>query len=305
MGKKYLFVLSIIFLMVSCSDRPSKIDYDRIKAELEDCKKENETNKKIISDLKFSPQQRLAEAKRLFDGKNHYDAKTKFEEIVSRYPNTTESKISTSYINEIDLLFQKAMDEQEKIKTLGYKALRETNKVTVGEISMNFGNVSIAKNFVFDRYDDAYHYREAERGNKYVVASVSISSESKDPNFPPVYIYTISKGQLVYAGTLEYEFARWDDYGSYLGNYTDFRNDFAHTKTIRFELGLQVSEVGTKNNPVFILVGNTNSFERTNDRFANPPIGYKRTNYDYKNTLTIEDFKQDYTLVKIFNRNLL
>lgn len=303
--KKYFIVIPIIFIVFSCSDKPSKSDYDKVKSELEECKKENEINMKIIADLKVTPQQRLAEAKRLFEEKNYSDAKLKYEEISSRYPNTEESKISDKSIKEIEILVEKERLEQERLKTLGFKVLKEVSKVKIGEVIVNFTSISFSKNFVFDRYDDTYHYREAERGNKYLIASVSISSESKDPNLPPVYIYKISNGELIYVETLDYEFARWDDYGSYLGNDSDFRNDFAHTKTIRFELGSQISEDEIKNNPVFIVVGNANTFERNSDRFKNPPVSYRRSSYDYKNTLTIDDFKQNYTLIKIFNKNLL
>lgn len=32
------------------------------------------------------------------------------------------------------------------------------------------------------------------------------------------------------------------DYGSYLGNGHDFRNDFSHTSTIRFKPGIEISQ---------------------------------------------------------------
>src|SRR5690606_7516026 len=131
------------------------------------------------------------------------------------------------------------------------------------------------------------------------------SSNSKDPNLPPVFVYKISNGELIYLATLDYEFARWDDYGSYLGNESDFRNDFAHTQTIRFELGSQISENEIKESPVFIVVGNENIFYRSYDRFANPPVSYRRSTYDYKSILKVEDFNQDFHLIKIFNKNLL
>lgn len=302
--KKTLLTLPIIMLLFSCSDGPSKSEFDKVKSDLEECKKENEINMKIIAELKVTPQQRLEEAKKLFEDKDYSNAKLKYEELSRRYPNTEESKISEKSIKEIEILIEKERLEKEKIKTLGFKVLKEVSSVKVGEVLLNFRSISISKNFVFDRYDDTYHYREAERGSKYIVASVSISSESKYPKLPPVYAYKILDGELKYVETLDYEFARWDDYGSYLGNYSDFRNDFAHTKTIRFELGSQISEEEIKNNPIFIIVGNDNTFERNSERFKNPPISYSRSSYDYKNVLSIEDFKY-YTLIKIFNKNLL
>ena len=115
----------------------------------------------------------------------------------------------------------------------------------------------------------------------------------------------ISNSELTYLTTLDYEFTRWDDYGTYLGNDADFRNDFSHTKTIRFEIGSQISEEKIKNNPIFVVAGNENIFYRKYDRFERPPVRYLKSTYNYKGTLKVEDFKQGYILIKIFNKNLL
>jgi hypothetical protein len=32
-------------------------------------------------------------------------------------------------------------------------------------------------------YDDEYHYRDAERGTKYIVAKISISADNKDHTY--------------------------------------------------------------------------------------------------------------------------
>lgn len=302
---KILLFLFPILLITSCSERPSKSEYDKLKTELEECKKENDENQKLILELKITPEQRLSEAKKLFDEDNLAEAKIKYESIINRYPESEISKKANVFLNQIKLIIEKQIAEEERLKTLGFKALKESNKVKVDDVTISFNSISYSKTFTFDRYDDYYHYREAERGNKFIVASVSISSESKDPKLPPVFVYKISNGVLNYLTTLDYEFNRWDDYGSYLGNTADFRNDFSHTKTIRFELGAQLSEEELKNYPIFIVVGNESIFYRSYDRFSNPPVSYHKTTYDYKNILKVEDFKQDYYLVKIFNKNLL
>jgi len=69
--KSYLIVLLLFLFIYSCSDGPSKSGYENLKSELEECKKENEKNQKIIEDLKVTPEQKLAEAKIYLDEKNY------------------------------------------------------------------------------------------------------------------------------------------------------------------------------------------------------------------------------------------
>jgi hypothetical protein len=94
-----LFFLPLVFFFVSCGDKPSKSEYDQLKADLDSCKKENEANKVVIADLKITPQRRLADARLLFDHSNFADAKYAFELIINRYPNTEEAKIASKYCN--------------------------------------------------------------------------------------------------------------------------------------------------------------------------------------------------------------
>jgi hypothetical protein len=103
-----------------------------------------------------------------------------------------------------------------------------------------------------------------------------------------------------------YEFVRWEDYGSYLGNTADYGNDFAlTTKTIRFTTGLQVSTAELTNNAVFVVVKKINCFTRNYRRANNPPTSYIESNCGSKSKLTLSDFDKEYVVIKVFNRNKL
>ena len=71
---------------------------------------------------------------------------------------------------------------------------------------------------------------------------MSVTSTEKNPDIPTLAIYSISGDKLIKEGTFRIEFARWDNYGSYLGNEPDTRNDFSKVNTVGFKLGCEVNE---------------------------------------------------------------
>lgn len=196
--------------------------------------------------------------------------------------------------------------EAEKKKTLGFRALESKSTVNVdSSLKYSFSSIQSSNRWIFDSYGDEWHYRDAERGNDLIVAKVSISSEDKNPNLASVGVYIMKNGVLTLDGLMEYEFAKWEDYATYLGNYGDRGNNFAYTKNIRFNLGYQVSEETLKNNSVFVVLYHKDCMMRNEDRFGNPPVEYVPSGCDLKKTLTVDDFGAGYTLLKVFNSSKL
>jgi hypothetical protein len=115
----------------------------------------------------------------------------------------------------------------------------------------------------------------------------------------------MQNGVLNLLGTLEYRFVRWEDYATYLGNNADYGNDFAHTKTIRFSAGIQVSNDDINDKAVFLVIKKVNCFTRRNDRFGNPPVSYVEQECGARQQLGIDDFEKEYEVVKVFNQNKL
>jgi len=131
---------------------------------------------------------------------------------------------------------------------------------------------------------------------------MSITSETHNPKLPAIDIYKTSQDSLGYIGTLYYAFYRWEDYGTYLGNYTDYGNTFSHTKTIRFVAGLEIPEDELNKDAIFILIDNTLCFARNDDdKFNNPAVKYTDIGCKSPWSLNLEQVEKNYHLIKIFN----
>lgn len=124
----------------------------------------------------------------------------------------------------------------------------------------------------------------------YAVANVSITSKAQDPNLPGLGVYQVVGPKLIQLGTMQYEFQRWVDYGSYLGNYHDYRNDFSRTATIGFKPGLEISQ-DYRTDTLFLVASKQGCHTRSTERFKNPPVYYTEGNcQQLKTILTIDDF---------------
>lgn len=293
---KFTFTIAVTLLLSSCNNGVQQSEYDKLKAELSECKKN-------VEELQNTPQIRLSKGQQYLSKNDITNAKKEFNALIEKFGETDEALKAKSLIADIEKQEQERKEAEEKKRTLGFKILTENSSVTAGDVTVKFNTVTTGQQWVFDNYGDEWRYRSAERGEKYVLAKVSISSDNKNPELPPIGVYSMSNGSLSLIGAMGYEFSRWDDYSSYLGNDHDFKNDFAHTRTIPFSLGLSVPNETSTNDAVFVVVKRENCYYRSTDRFGNPPVSYSSSGCNLKPNLTIDDFDKDYILVKIFNRN--
>ncbi len=283
--------LLISFLIIGCSNPELQKELDSVKQELVNCSKE-------LADIKNTPEQRLIRAKKLLAENDLQGAKNEFQGIVDDFNGTGDAKNAMKEVAKIDKIIEDKKKEAERKKTLGYKILTPSSTVKYGEITLKFEKIWKGKRWTFDTYGDRYMLRDAERGKNHVLARVSISSESNDPQLPPVLVYQMDNGELNLLGTLQYEFRRWKDYGSYLGNYADYGNDFSHSKTIPFNLGLQVSNDELEGKSIYIVLKKRGCFYRQRKAIGNPEIEYRKLSCTPKQVLKIEDFDNDYVLLK-------
>lgn len=295
---KIYFIISIALLTASCNSGVEQSEYDKLKAELNQCKN-------TVEELQNTPQVRLSKGQQYLSNNDIENARKEFSALIEKFSETDEAKKANSLIADIEKQEKEKKEAEERKRTLGFKVLTENSSVNVNDVTVKFNSVTTGQQWVFDNYGREWRYRSAERGEKYILAKISISSDDKNPNLPPIGIYKMSNGILSLIGTMGYEFSRWDDYGSYLGNDHDFKNDFAHTKTIPFSLGLSVSNESLDNNAIFVVIKKENCFYRNSDRFGRPPVSYKSSGCNLKSTLSVDDFDKDYVLVKIFNKNKL
>lgn len=299
----YIFFNMITIFLSCCSNKTEhyvsqnnesiKIDSIAIlKKQILDLQKE-------IEILKYPADQRLISIKEMISSGNLDAALINIEELENTFPYSAEAK---SCINLKELIESKKAAikaEQERLESLGFKALREKTNFTIGYNTISLSKITTSNQFTFDAYDDRWFYRDADRGNKYITMAMSVKSSDKNPQIPQFAVYSVSGKNMSLIGTFTTEYARWSDYGCYLGNYHDSRNDFAKVSTVHFNLGCEVStDILTK--PYAIIVMNKNVLSENYDRFKNPPqywTGYAA----YPNQLSIHDFEMNYTLVKIYN----
>lgn len=280
----------------------TKSELDQVKQNLEECTL-------TIEELKNTPTERLSKARSLQAQDNESEAEKEFKKIIEKYPDSNEAKVAKFALQEIEkrkeeerIAREKEHVEAEKKKRLGFKALKVENPVIIKPLKIKINTIKASQRWTSDRYNYRYHYRDARRGYKYIVADLSITSDVHNPELPPIDVYKTSSDKLSYIGTLRYEFYRWKDYGSYLGNNADYGNDFSHTKTIRFVAGLEISEEELKDNAIFILINDQVCFSREHDRFGNPAVKYSGVSCKYSYSLNLEEVEKNYHLVKIFNK---
>lgn len=299
-----LLVLAAL-LVFGCTNNQDKTEIVNLTQEIEKLKSENEELRKTIDLLKYPASDRFRQIKELITNNNLTKAKEEITQLKTLFPQSLEAKECEEQEKIIAEKQAKIKAEEERIKALGFKALKEISTVEVFYNKITVGQFTTAKTFTFDSYDDRYFYRTADRGNKYISARITISSTDKNPKLPVFYAYRISGDKLICEGNFKLEFARWEDYATYLGNYSDNSNDFSKTSTIPFKIGIEVSdEIATS--PLVIICRKQNCMIRNYDRFANPPVSYTiGDGCTYDETLTLDDLKKGYAVVKVLNRNKL
>jgi len=300
--KKNILLIFVLTLILNSCGVPQK-DFDKIQSELKETKNKLAKCSSELLDIKNTPEQRIIRAKKFFANNKLLKAKNEYQGIINNYKGIDEVNIAQKEIVKINQIIKKKQIAEERKKALGFKILKPTSNVKLKNISLRIEKIWFGKNWIFNAYDDEYRYSSAERGSKYVLARISISSKINNPSLPPILVYQLINGKLHLLGTLQYRFRRWENYGSYLGNYTDYGNSFAHSKTIPFNLGLELSNKHLKNKVIFIVLKKTNCFIRHYEEFHTPQIKYIKKGCKPKKILKVKDFDKNYVLLKIFNKS--
>ena len=296
-----LTITAILLLtIISCSNNETeKKEISELKIELESAKTELANCSSELTEIKNTAENRFIRAKKLLSENKRKGAMSEFKGIVQNFEGTNDAKIASKEIDKINKAIENEELEKERKKALGYKVLKANTKIKFNDLSLRFEKVWIAKRWIFDDYGSQYFLRDATRGNKHILARVSITSESKNPSLPAILVYKMKDGELHLLGTLGYEFRRWEDYGSYLGNYADYKNDFSHSKTIPFNCGIELSEDNLKAKSIYLVLKKSSCFNRVKNKYGNPEIEYvKAGSCKAKSILTVDDFDDEYVLIK-------
>lgn len=242
--------------------------------------------------LKETPHVFLAQVSKAVDGGDEDAAKRALESLTARYADSPEAATGRG-------LFQKMVEDREarekeerRLATLGMKAISVKGTFTGDDSTVTLQSAQITGQWSFNDHGDEYEYRSAERDSRYITAKVTYSSKSKDPRLVPLIVYASNGGELKRLGVMGFEFVRWKNYATFLGNYHDNGNDFAHTASIRFSMGLQVQSEDISK-PLYIVASSVGCAARSSDRFGRPPVRYMTYSCDKAapNTLRASDFK--------------
>lgn len=300
-----LIITATIFL-TSCVNQSK---YDSVKSDLEAVKKQAVQDSICISNLRDTiamlsqpADQRLSSINRLVSAGDFDKARKEIHELNILFPNSIESQKTNDILQRIDKSIEKQKAEEERIKAMGFKALKPVSSVSIDYNKVSFSNISVGRTFVHDSYDDHYFYSTADRGNVYVTAAMSVTSSVKKPDIPSLAIYSIDGDKMHFKGVMRIEMAQWESYGTYLGNYNDNGNDFSKTSTVRFKLGAEVSADVVKK-AYAIVLKKENYATRHYSRYDNPPVSYSGTS-PYLYNLELSDFTGNdskYVVIKIAN----
>ena len=301
--------------LAGCTSGVQQEVFDSLQQKYNTIEKENAQLKAQVEELQNTPTNILALGRELLSAGKTNDAKETLNKLIKKFPSSAEATEASKIVSDLEKKEKEVREKAEKEarekaekeaqkKALGFKILKESTSVSYGDLTVKFTSVSSGKVWSHDAYDDSYFYNDAERDELFVMARLSITSKDKYPSLPPIGVYKYENGRLKQIDVMRYRFARWSDYGSYLGNYHDSRNDFSHTSTVPFSNAAKVDKSTFDNYAIFVVMKKEGCFERKYDKFSTPEIRYEASSgcsMDYY--LTVDDFDYKYQLIKIFNKN--
>lgn len=298
--KKLTFFFILLGLMTACNNYSD--EYNKSQQELASARDSIRVLQKQVMELSYPANQRLDNINKLIKAGDLDAATAEIDDLVALFPKSNEAQQENSLRTKIEKLHQAKIEEEKRIKALGFKVLKDNMSVSFGDVKASFSGFQTAKTFTFDSYDDNYRYFQADKNQKYISASMSITSSSSNPKLPQCAVYFVNGDVLEYSyTTFITRFARWDDYGSYLGNYADFNNDFSKVNTVRFKIGAEVKDENLKR-PFVVVLKKEGVLERKYEQFSTPEISY--SGYaSFASTLTLADVGESgqYAVVKRYN----
>ena len=305
---KNIFTLIIVAIIATACNNSSDYakEYYKTRTELANARDSIAILENRIKALSYPADQRLASINNLINQDKLDLAIAEINELVALFPKSREAEQESTLKAKIETIRQNKIKEEKRLKALGFKAISENTTVSINDIKAQFSGFKIATTFTYDRYDYSYYYNTADKGHKYLSASMNITSSSSNPKLPQCAIYYVDGDVLTHRyDTFSTKFARWNDYGSYLGNYHDNNNDFAKVNTVKFKIGVHLSDSDLQH-PFVIITKKECVLQRTHNKYSRPEISYKGS-ANFPQTLTLSDVGKtgQYIIIKKYNFNKL
>lgn len=284
-------------ILSKCDSLQNVIKYERgIQIDLNQTNVELNKTIKTLNDsirkLSYPADQRLSHILELIKVDSLDLAIAEIESLKTIFPHSKEAKsvyIQTEIIEKRKAAIKK---EQERIKALGFKVLKDKSivwekKSNGDEIKYTFSNFHFGKEFSFNYINDIdeYYYRIADKENIFILADMSIYTKSNYAHTPSVYACAIVDGTLSSIGYFNPEYESYDTYGEYLGNYADTSHDFSKVNTVKYNIAAEISQDKAKH-PIVILMKKDDGLKSVNG-------------------LTVSEVNEKCEVIKILNRERL
>lgn len=212
-----------------------------------------------------------------------------------KFPEDPEITKAQGMVDSLRVKLDKQREDALRLEAMGFKVLKTSKSVDLGKVKVSVGAPKFSKQFVFDRYESSYHYEDANRDYKYLVLGLSATAAKgvSDPDLPGFALYWAEGKELRRISEFSLRFARWESYATYLGNYSDSRNDFAKNATVSFMMGAHGADEELAKRPLYVVGTTTGCNSRRSARFRRPPVFYTGSCEDLKQTITLDAFSKE------------
>lgn len=255
-----------------------------------------------VDELSLTPPILLARVTDALTKGRPEDARQASKALDVRFSESPQAKSARAALADYDEA-AKARDAQAKaLEARGFYGLQVQNTPTIAGITARIESIKLGGRWTFDTHGDEWHYRDAERGERFVLLLTTLSSTAKNPNLPDIGIYRIDGKKMIRLAQMEYNFRRWSSYATFIGLYHDFKNDFAYTKAISFNAAASISDEDAKK-PFAVVASGSLCHER-GSKIGQPEVQYSlRYDCPSKSELDTNDFtKGGYRVLAFFNR---
>ncbi|MDR2773433.1 MAG: hypothetical protein LBC19_01600 [Tannerella sp.] len=284
--KKTILLSAILSIVLAGCNNVENSNRSSLRAECDSLKIKIESLRDSISILRFSPSDRLYQINTLISEDRFDEARKQIIELKELFPLSNEAIKSDDLNNVITKKEEQNRAENARIKALGYKVFHDNTTANIGDVSFVMSGFTFGKKYTFDYCSDVgeYSYMTADKDNVYLLASLSLSTKEKYASVPNFNLYIIEDGNLKKISYVTDEYASWSSYGAKIGNYDDDSHDFSKVNTVKYKIAAEISIEQSKQ-PLLLLV--------------------KKEGNEVGESLSIEDIKNDYIVVKILNRGKL
>lgn len=247
-----------------------------------------------VEDLSQTPEALLADVKKAVAAEDLPKAKSTALKIEVRYGASLQMRQASAEVAALEKRLAEREALAKRMEALGFYALKPQQRTDVGAMRITLESLGLGNRWTFDSHTDEFHYRDVQRGEKFVLMKLTITATNNDhnPNLPEIGVYRIDGKELKRLNVAEYEFRRWSTYGTFIGLHHDFRNDFAHTAAIPFNAAARINEADASK-PLAVVATGYFCHERK-ERIGQPEIAYQAPYNcgEKRPNLSLEDFQK-------------